>query len=231
MGKYRSFAGIFQDADDQVTFSFSDLEMRLGFPLPTSARRHREWWGNDPTHHVQARDGWLAAGRVVTSVDFDSGSVTFARNDRKRLRLQAPGRAKTKRNDAISFQERARQALSSYFKTTLTQGAIHRIPKVFDYVSADKTIVGDAKYLTLVRSRRLPPAKFSVIAEHVWLLEKTKAETKFLIFGNDRRVPEQWLRRYGKLFSGVDFLFLDNRGHIEKLRQTDPTKSEDDLPV
>jgi hypothetical protein len=60
-------------------------------------------------------------------------------------------------------------------------------------------VVGDAKYFTRVGGVGLPPAKFSIIAEHVWLLEKTGAPTTFLVFGNDRQVPIRWLERYGDL--------------------------------
>ena len=84
-------------------------------------------------------------------------------------------------------------------------------------VSPDGSIVGDAKYFTLVRGQRLPPAKFSVIAEHVWLLERTGAPTTFLVFGNDRQVPELWLRRYGDLASGIAFYFLTDDGELEQL--------------
>jgi len=63
----------------------------------------------------------------------------------------------------------------------------------------------------------IPPAKFSVIAEYVWLLEKTNAATKFLVFGNDRRVPETWLTFYGNLIDNIDFFFLDYDNHLEKL--------------
>ena len=34
-------------------------------------------------------------------------------------------------------------------------------------------------------------------------------ENKFLVFGNDRRVPEEWLKRYGKLVKDVNFFFYD----------------------
>ena len=57
------------------------------------------------------------------------------------------------------------------------------VPKRFDLVSADGSIVGDAKYYTLVGGERVPPAKFSVIAEYVWMLEKTQSVQK------SRRVP------------------------------------------
>ena len=40
-------------------------------------------------------------------------------------------------------------------------------------------------------------------------MEKTGAKHKFLIFGNDKRVPEEWLKRYGDLVDGVDFFFYE----------------------
>jgi hypothetical protein len=70
----------------------------------------------------------------------------------------------------------------------------------------------------MVQGQGLPPAKFSVIAEHVWLLEKTGSRVKFLIFGNDRRVPEQSLKRYSQLLDGVDFFFLATDGKLDRLR-------------
>ncbi|MFN2242037.1 MAG: hypothetical protein ACK2U2_07105, partial [Anaerolineae bacterium] len=87
----------------------------------------------------------------------------------------------------------------------------------WDMVSPDGDIVGDAKYFTLVHGQRLPPAKFSVIGEHVWLLEKTEAPTTFLVFGNDRQVPEL----YGSLVAGVSFFFLDDEGDLEQLSYTE----------
>jgi hypothetical protein len=93
------------------------------------------------------------------------------------------------------------------------------VPKRFDLVSPDKDIVGDAKYYTFVRGQRLPPAKFSVVAEYVWLLEKTEAAVKFLVFGNDRQVPELWLQRYGGLVPAVSFYFLTDDGALEELRR------------
>ncbi|MFQ5910649.1 MAG: hypothetical protein ACE5IJ_08025 [Thermoplasmata archaeon] len=64
-----------------------------------------------------------------------------------------------------------------------------RVPKVLDMVSRDHSVVGDAKYFSMVRRRYLHSAKLSVVAEHVWLLEKTGARLKFLVFGNNPRVP------------------------------------------
>lgn len=105
-----------------------------------------------------------------------------------------------------------------HFGTPLAKGKVSGIHKIFNLVSEDESIVGDAKYFTLVRGRSLPPAKFSIIAEHVWLLEKTAASRKFLVFGNDRRVPEEWLRRYGPLAKAVEFYSLDPQsGRLDRL--------------
>ena len=116
-----------------------------------------------------------------------------------------------------AFEKVAQQRMSEYFGVPLAPGTVPGVPKEFDLVSPDGKIVGDAKYFTLVRGQRLPPAKFSAIAEYVWLLEKTGAPTRFLLFGNDRRVPELWLKRFGNLVSGVAFFFLDDDGTLEQL--------------
>jgi hypothetical protein len=118
-----------------------------------------------------------------------------------------------------AFEKLAQHRMSEHFGVSLAPGTVPGVPKEFDLVSADKAIVGDAKYYTLVRGQRLPPAKFSVIAEHVWLLEKTGAPTKFLVFGNDRQVPELWLKRYGKLALEVAFYFLADDGTLEQIHE------------
>src|SRR5258708_2561805 len=68
---------------------------------------------------------------------------------------------------------------------------------------------------SLIGGVGLPAAKFSIIAEHVWLLEKTGARTTFLVFGNDRPVPLRWLARYGVLASSVTFFFVYDDGTLE----------------
>jgi hypothetical protein len=115
--------------------------------------------------------------------------------------------------------------MTNVFGVRLAQGRIPGVPKLFDCVSEDGEIVGDAKYYTLVEGERPPPAKFSIIAEHVWLLEKTAARRKFLAFGNDRRVPEQRLRRYGHLAESVEFFFIDHVGAVSRI--TGPTCEQD----
>jgi hypothetical protein len=112
------------------------------------------------------------------------------------------------------FELLARAAMERHYRMELRPGSVLGVPKRFDLVSNDRSIVGDAKYFTLVNGIGLPPAKFSIIAEYVWLLEKVPARTRFLIFGNDRRVPERWLATYGSMVSGIAFYFLAEDGNL-----------------
>lgn len=139
--------------------------------------------------------------------------------------LASPGRASyTLGSDELAkltpaqFEELARRVMSAHYRAPLDARILPGVPKKFDLVSRDGCITGDAKYFTLVRGQHLPPAKFSVIAEHVWLLEKTSAQQRFLVFGNDREVPLRWLARYGALVSKVTFFFLTDDGTLESLR-------------
>ena len=49
------------------------------------------------------------------------------------------------------------------------------------------------------------------------MLETIDADIKFLVFGNDKRVPLEWLKRYGNMVKTVMFFFIDKKGKIEKL--------------
>ena len=120
--------------------------------------------------------------------------------------------------DGRSFEVVAAGVMSTHFGVALGPRKVAGTPKRFDLVSSDGSIVGDAKYYTMVRGVSPPPAKRSVIAEYVWLLEHTKAEQRFLVFGNDRRVPEGWLKDYGHLLNGIDFYFIDVQGTLFTLK-------------
>jgi hypothetical protein len=145
------------------------------------------------------------------------------------IRLASPGRASyselsshaEKELSPSAFEDLARAVMGRHFGVPLAPGQMSGVPKEWDMVSPDGDVVGDAKYFTLVQGQRLPPAKFSIIAEHVWLLEKTGAQIPFLVFGNDRQVPVLWLQRYGSLASGVAFYFLTDEGVPEQLNSPD----------
>lgn len=115
------------------------------------------------------------------------------------------------------FEQLARQVMGRHFAVPLVEASVPGVPKRFDMVSDDFEVVGDAKYYTMVCGKALPSAKFATIAEHVWLLEKTNAKQRFLVFGNDMEVPVRWLKRYGELVSSVMFFFLGDSGELTQL--------------
>ena len=67
---------------DDVTLGFQDISRILGFPLPDSAFRYRQWWANqhDTSGRPQAR-AWSTAGFRVEQVNLDrtDGWVRFSR--------------------------------------------------------------------------------------------------------------------------------------------------------
>jgi len=214
MGKYTPLAVYLQEiplGQGRVALSFAEVEKIIGNELPPSAYKYRAWWANERIGtHVWAH-AWLKAGWRVDSVDLGSQRVSFVRHGQM---VPPPMR----QISAKDFEAFARVKLSEHFGVLLRASEVPRVPKRFDMVSPDYRVVGDAKYLAMVRGERIPPAEFSLIAEHVWLLEKTAiAEKKFLVFGNDIRVPRLWLQKYGHLVDKVEFYFLDNNGELARL--------------
>ncbi len=206
--------------EKELTLSFQNIEKILGSPLPASAFKYREWWSNqsDISNRPQA-SAWINAGYIVDGVhqERNSGWVLF-----KHYRAEVGSKNMSRNFNVVmdwrDFQKLARDRMSEHFGTPLNELTPVGIPKRFDLVSEDGQIVGDAKYLTLVRGKNIPPAKFMEIAGHVWLLENTPASRRFLVFGNQREVPEWWLKKYGAIIKTVEFYFLSNQGELEKLK-------------
>ncbi len=223
MSKYARLGRHLEESGmESVRLSFAEIERILGFSLPGSARSYRAWWANEARgSHSHAKYGWMAGGYRVLSLRLEAEHVTFVKEDRGRRSHRLAPRDKGGLLTASAFEELGRKALETHFETEFQSRETSGVPKIFDYVSDDARLVGDAKYFSMVRGKGVPPAKFSTIAEHVWLLEHVDANTKFLLFGNDRRVPERWLERYGVLVSGVAFYFLDDEGRLLTLNGDD----------
>ncbi|HXJ95300.1 MAG TPA: hypothetical protein VMT20_20860 [Terriglobia bacterium] len=61
---------------NRVTLSFRRIEEILQADLPLAATRHRAWWGNDTSGHVQAV-AWLSVGWRVAEVSLTDEAVSF----------------------------------------------------------------------------------------------------------------------------------------------------------
>lgn len=117
--------------------------------------------------------------------------------------------------DSEIFEKEVIQYFEKKYKVSFVSENISRIIKIknvrknFDLVSSDGNHIGDAKYYKMLDSGKSPSAKLSTISEYVWLLEKTNAKHKFIVFGRDMRVPLLWLKRF-KSLTNIKFYFFEN---------------------
>jgi len=210
-----------ENANDELILSFSDIEDILGFPLPKSAHKFRTWWANDNTHS-HAINGWLTYGWQVREIDLKNRHILFRRVAKLRLHdatppIKSPSKSSAPKITQVRlFEAQAREVLTKHFGVKLRPGLLPNVSKLFDYVSKDRAIVGDAKFLSAGK-KRFQPAKFSAISEVVWLLEKVSAKYKFIVFGSSIEIPKIWLSRYGALLEDLAFYFLDEENNLEKL--------------
>lgn len=63
--------------DNNLKIAFREIETILGFKFPTSARSHKEWWGNDHTHSQAT--AWENAGYKTQDVSILNEEVSFVK--------------------------------------------------------------------------------------------------------------------------------------------------------
>ena len=82
MGKYGELARFLEGYKEPVCgLKFKQVEDIIGSKLPMSARQRRTgwlWWTNESSR-TQARNGWMAAGWIVSNVDYAKGLVLLRR--------------------------------------------------------------------------------------------------------------------------------------------------------
>ena len=113
-------------------------------------------------------------------------------------------------NSEAMFQAHARRVLSARWGTALearavglTGGTTHSL----GLVSGNGRIVGDVLWLDGLPSAQ---AKWSVVAESVWLLgHVVRADRRLLVVGHDWDVLSRWLASYRPLLEGVEIWYLD----------------------
>jgi hypothetical protein len=204
MSRYKKLAEYLKSlAAERVKLRFDEVEKVLGFTLPSSALR-RQWWGNDSTH-TQARNGWLGAGWLVESVDIEARCVTFSRQ--QKVAEPKPVEFKSR----VEFEGYARSLISRTLGINLSPD-FRRGPLAFDYLADD--IVCEVMFLSEPRASDLTLAR---ITHKLWLLEKVHAKRKLLIFGGNKSIPLEWLRRFGSLLDGgVEFYYIN--GNVQRLK-------------
>lgn len=119
--------------------------------------------------------------------------------------------------DPETFVAHARDALRHAYGMPFGAASPAPLRAPLALVSGDGRIAGDALYGIKHHRGRVAPAKLAAITERVWLLERTPAHERILVFLATDPAPREWLRRYGHVDRAVRFLAL-GRGGLEELR-------------
>lgn len=120
MSKYSKLRNyLLNITENRIILTFAEIENILGSKPPDSARTYREWWGND-IHHKQAKNGWLAAGWELNSVDFEQEKVEFIKAGESFRNFYCEGRkTEASRKDIDmswkEFKDIAKDVMSKYF--------------------------------------------------------------------------------------------------------------------
>jgi len=151
-----------------------------------------------------------ADGLVVRNMAGGTRTVSAVRTATRPEPLAATGQA--------TFPAHARRVLSARWGTTLQRRAA-ALPggelRPFELVSGNGRIVGDAVWLE--GRGDTTDAKWAAIAEAVLIVgHVTKADRRFLVFGQDWDVLSRWLARYRLLLDEVEVWFLDG-DRLERL--------------
>lgn len=225
MGKYAALGRHLdrkaREDEQRVDLTFEEVEEIIPGTLPLSAREHRAWWANTATNHVQAEEGWLGAGWVVETVDVEDEWVVFEAewtDIESRMSIVEGTPPERDLSDREVWTVAADDAMMNRFSVGLRKRQVDPAPKAFPLVSEDEEIVGDKTYAKMLEGGKTPYAVHATISETVWLLQQLDTEQTFIIFGNDRRVPETWLERFGPLAEGVEFYFLEEDHEPELLK-------------
>lgn len=77
MSKYEPLENYLKSADfESIPMTFTEIELIIKDSLPTSARKHRRWWSNNPSNNAMTRS-WSAAGFKVTNVNMNKESLVL----------------------------------------------------------------------------------------------------------------------------------------------------------
>lgn len=90
---------------DEWNATFSDIEARLGFPLPKSAYTYPAWWANQVgSGHSQTR-GWRSVGWRTAALDLERRRVRFER-DKQATVASLPGGGDDRSTDELLARAR-----------------------------------------------------------------------------------------------------------------------------
>jgi len=120
------------------------------------------------------------------------------------------------------FEDRIRELLEEFYKTKFPKDEIVNINgkgKKFDFVDLQNNIVGDCKYYSFTKTGKRPSAKFSILNEYIWLLQKLPETWKrFIVIGKDELLVRKYVHEYLPWLDGVTIYFSDGEKQLKIIK-------------
>lgn len=120
------------------------------------------------------------------------------------------------------FEDNIRRLVERLYQTRFPKGGLVRIngkAKKFDFVDLKNGIAGDCKHYSFTKTGKRPSAKFSVLNEYVWLLQKLSPHwKKFIVIGDDESLVRKYVNEYAPWLENVTIYFSDGCDKLIPIR-------------
>ena len=123
------------------------------------------------------------------------------------------------------FEGMARNAIEKEVGGTLPGGetGITGKTKRFDLLNVDGRIVGDIKHYRMTAGGNIPSAKFSILNEYAWLMQRLEQHQKrkwrkIFVIGDDPVVVKKYSSTYDAWLDDIEIYFCDAKGRLKKYR-------------
>ncbi len=123
------------------------------------------------------------------------------------------------------FEDMARNAIEKEVGSTLPGGEIGITGKTkrFDLLNVDERIVGDIKHYSMTAGGNIPSAKFSILNEYAWLMQRLEQHQKqkwrkIFVIGDDPVVVKKYISTYDAWLDDIEIYFCDAKGRLKKYR-------------
>ncbi len=159
----------------------------------------------------------------------EEGFVRAARDGRVwRFSWNAGGRAAPKTasgGDAISprdggetdFRGCVKTAVEEHYGCAFDLAGPDELAPAWRLMGDDGEKLGYAIHMSSPADGRVPAGRLALLSGLVWLLEKSEAETPFMVIGGDERTARAWRTHHGPYCDEAEVFFLDGEGGLSRL--------------
>ena len=119
--------------------------------------------------------------------------------------------------DEGDFPARVRQAIEECYGCSFDIAAPDELSPAWRLMGDDGGTLGYALHLSPLVDGRVPAGRLALLSGLIWLLEKSEAETPFLIIGGDSATAQAWQTHHGPYCDEANVFFLEVDGTLSTL--------------